>query len=127
MARIETYKTVIELKINDKEIDLNINTSLARGWRELQDVISKEMSDADEIKAVLQVDKKAGAGMFITREAENAKLYIEAIQTALKPSEYEKIADIVEYIDIQGLRQIAVEIINRYSAYYEQRIEEFKK
>lgn len=127
MARIETYKTVIELKINDKEIDLNINTSLARGWRELQDVISKEMSDADEIKAVLQVDKKAGAGMFITREAENAKLYIEAIQTALKPSEYEKIADIIEYIDIQGLRQIAVEIINRYSAYYEQRIEEFRK
>lgn len=127
MAKIETYKTVIELKINDKEIDLNINTSLARGWRELQDVISKEMSDADEVKAVLQVDKKAGAGMFITKEAENAKLYIEAIQTALKPSEYEKIADVIEYIDIQGLRQIAVEIINRYSAYYEQRIEEFRK
>lgn len=127
MSRIETYKTTIVLKINDTEIELNINTSLARGWKELQDVISKEMSDSEEVKSVLQIDQKAGAAHFITKEAENARLYIGAIQTALNPSEYSKIADIVDYLDIRALRQIAVEIINRYTDYYNKRIEEFKE
>lgn len=127
MSKIETYKTTIELKVNDNEIDINVNTSLARGWKELQDVIAKEMADSEEVKAVLKVDQKAGAALFISREAENARLYIEAIQTALNPSEYAKIADIVEYLDIRGLRQIAVEIINRYTAYYEERVKEFKE
>lgn len=127
MSRIETYKTTIELQVNDERIELNINTSLARGWKELQAIIAKEMVDSDEVKKVLQADKTAGAGLFITREAENARLYIEAIQTALTPSEYAKIAGIIEYLDIRGLRAIAIEIINRYTAYYNERVEEFKE
>ena len=125
MSRIETYRTTIVLQINDAEIELNINTSLARGWKELQDVIAKEMADGEQVKQVLQVDQKAGAGLFITKEAENAKLYIDAIQTALTPTEYSKIADIIEYMDIRALRQIAIEIINRYTAYYDERVKEF--
>lgn len=125
MNKIETYKTAIVLKINDSEIELNINTSLARGWKDLQAVIAKEMEDGEQAKKVLQADKKAGAGYFITKEVENAQLYIEAIQTALNPSEFEKIADFIEYLDIRALRQIAIEIINRYTAYYDKRVKEF--
>lgn len=127
MNRVETYKTTLVIKVNEEEIELNINTSIARGWRELQDAIAKEVQESEEIKKALEKDPTAGAALFITREAENARLYIDAIRLSLASSEYEKISGIIEYLDIRGLRAIAVEIINRYTAYYDERVKEFKE
>lgn len=125
MVNAETYKTTIIIKTDAEEIEVNVNTSIARGWNELQAVISREMQDAAEMTAVAQVNPKAGAGLFITKEVENAKAYIEALKIALNSSEFGKIEGIVEYMDIRGLRAIAVEILNRYIAYYDERVKEF--
>lgn len=127
MEKVETYKTTLVIRTDTEEIEVNINSSIARGWNELQSVITKELQDATELQAVAQVNPKAGAGLFITREVENAKAYIEALRVALNPSEFGKIEPILEYMDIRGLRAIASEILNRYTAYYNERIEEFAK
>lgn len=125
MDRLETYKTTIIIRTETEERSVSLNTSIARGWNELSDVIAKEKGDIQDASLLAKRDKTLAAGLWLTKQAENAKLYINAIQTALTPSEYRKIRDIIEYIDLNGLRTIAVEIINRYTAYYDSQTKEF--
>lgn len=125
MDRLETYKTTIIIRTETEERSVSLNTSIARGWNELSDVIAKEKGDIQDASLLAKRDKTLAAGLWLTKQAENAKLYINAIQTALTPSEYRKIRDIIEYIDLNGLRAIAVEIINRYTAYYDSQTKEF--
>ncbi len=124
MAKIETYKTTITIETGSTTRQININTSIARGWRELQSAVAKEQQDVKDISKAAKVDRVSAAGLFITREAENARAYIEAIQTALTTSEWAKIEDITPYMDIDGLRAIALEILQRYTQYYERRLKE---
>lgn len=125
MDRLETYKTTIIIRTETEERSVSLNTSIARGWNELSDVIAKEKGDIQDASLLAKRDKTLAAGLWLTKQAENAKLYINAIQTALTPGEYRKIRDIIEYIDLNGLRAIAVEIINRYTAYYDSQTKEF--
>lgn len=124
MAKIETYKTTITIETGSTTRQININTSIARGWRELQSAVAKEQQDVKDISKAAKVDRVSAAGLFITREAENARAYIEAIQTALTTSEWAKIEDITPYMDIDGLRAIALDILQRYTQYYERRLKE---
>lgn len=125
MKKLETYKTTLIIRTETEERSVSLNTSIARGWTELSDVIAKEKSDAQDASLLARRDRGLAGGLWLTKQAENAKLYIDAIQTAITPSEYHKIEDIIEYIDLNGLRAIAVEIINRYTAYYDSQTKEF--
>lgn len=124
MAKIETYRTTITIETESTTRQISINTSIARGWRELQTAVAKEQQDVKDISKAAKIDRVSAAGLYITREAENARAYIDAIQAALTASEWAKIEDITPYMDIDGLRAIALEILQRYTAYYENRLKE---
>lgn len=127
MDKIETYKTTLVIKTENQDFEININSSIARGWDDLQKVITKEIQDADDLQILAQTDKRASACLFVTREVENAKAYIEALRVALAPSEFAKVEGVLEYMDIRGLRAIATEILSLYTAYYNARLEEFTR
>ena len=124
MEQLETYRTELVIKTQSQEISVYFNTAVARAWQEIRDVIAKDEEDIKAATVVALKEEKVAAAYLITKEAENARLYIDAIRKALTDAEYSKIADIVDYIDISGLRAIAAEICRRYVDYYKRRVEE---
>lgn len=119
---VEIHRKEIVINTDEGDIRLSFSPTQPRGYREL----IKAVTGFDEMrKEAVQLSKgnKALAGAFvIDGEMKTLEEIKEALKTALLPAEWEKIAGIVDYIDIRGMLEIATAILNAYTSYYNSRL-----
>lgn len=126
---IETFKEKIILTTTDgKEYYYVFNKSIPKYWQELRDLVAKDRNDFYQAKLISAKDAEQGACYLLTKDAENAREYINLFyQIAVDDDtvDDDKCAmKIFELVDLDALRKIAVTIIEAYSNYYHKKIQE---
>ena len=120
---VTLYKKEIELITDGGTIKFAFNASCGRGYREITEAISSYQKASEDAQELAKKDKIAGGMMLISAEYAGIEEIGGAIRTALG-NEAEKLADVLPYMDIRGVIELATSIIGSYADYYRGRLSE---
>ena len=121
---ITTHTKDIEILTDKGTITLTFSPSIPRGYGSLADAFYSYDRDCKIAIEVAAKDKKAGALLKIETDYYSALNFRNAIRTALPDSEWEKIKDIIEEIDIKAVIEIASSIMTAYNEHYSEMLTE---
>lgn len=130
MKELETFKTTIFIRANNSEYNVAFNSAIPRKWNDLQNLISDDLRtyEVASLMAQKEESKQSASIYLLTKESEIAESYISIFEEIFTPDEFEKIKDVVRYIDLDGLREIASAILQSYSSFYESKLKkQFKE
>lgn len=121
---VEIHRKEIAIGTDEGDIRLSFSPAQPRGYTALAKAIAgfeRMRRDAAELS---KGDKALAGAFVINGEMESLSAMKEALREALLPSEWKKIADIADYIDINGMLEITAAILNAYTDYYNHRLKD---
>lgn len=119
-----THTMDIIIETDEGNYTVAFNPSVPAGWGKIQTAIAKHLSDFNFSKAMAVKDKTAGAVYWLKSQAENAELFIEAIKISVGEDEFGKIRAVLYRLDVDGLAQICMKVMDAYGEYYRAKLKE---
>lgn len=121
---IETKEKKVLISTDRGEYSFSFNPSVPYGWEEIQKALAQYIHDKDMARAVSKRDKQAGAVYWIQKQAEMADTLIAIIHKVAGDEGYKGIEWILQHIDLDDLMAIATSILDAYSQYFHDRLQE---
>ena len=121
---IKTYKTEIIIPCDKGEIRLSFSPAQPRGYTALSESLLTFEAMRKKAEEISKGDKALAGAFIIDGEMKSLTEMKEALHTALLPSEWEKIAPFIDYVDITGMIEIVTAIVSSYSDYYTHRLKD---
>lgn len=121
---IKTYKTEIIIPCDKGEIRLSFSPAQPRGYTALSESLINFETMRRKAEEISKGDKALAGAFIIDGEMKSLEEMKEALHTALLPSEWGKIAHLIDYVDIIGMTEIVTAILKAYSDYYTQRLKD---
>lgn len=119
---IEIHRKDIVISTDEGDIRILFSPTQPRGYRALMKAVTDFGAMREEAIQLSKGDKALAGAFIIDGEMKTLTDIKEALRETLLPAEWEKIAGIVDYIDIRGMLEIATAILNSYTAYYNSRL-----
>lgn len=119
---VEIHRKEIVIATDEGEIRILFSPVQPRGYTELMKAVSLFERMREDAVQASKGDKAIAGALVIEGDMKVLLALKDALQIALLPSEWEKIAGIIDYIDIRGMLEIATAILNSYIGYYNHRL-----
>lgn len=119
---VEIHRKEIVIATDEGEIRLLFSPVQPRGYTELMKAVSLFERVREDAVQASKGDKAIAGALVIEGDMKVLIALKDALRIALLPSEWEKIAGIIDYIDIRGMLEIATAILNSYIGYYNHRL-----
>lgn len=124
---LEVLRKTITIETSEGNYNLVFCPAVPKGYKALNEVISKHIKLQNMARAISKEDNLAGAVRWIADQAELAEEYIRAIEKAVDYDSFMEVADILEHISVESLSYITVALVTAYNDFYKSELEKLDK